>query len=140
MSGFVVLGRDFTSTWNRIAPYFDDRGDAHQKTYKTAEKAVYRFICELCNQGCFEVGLNNRIRALDEENECNGDMGGSPHIQEMNESIGRALKGIKAEYLKANNREALVAQKIQPVFDLAQRYMGKEIGKGWLLYAMVNPW
>lgn len=166
MSTFIVKNHNFSSTWAKMVPFLNSGkslqnlclGQPDWQTLKlleAAQKAVYVFICKLCNQGAFKVGLDTQIKALDSENECEGDIGGSPWSAEMNQKINEFLQQLQNNppspshcstcTCKAFNNTPTTEQKeivdaqIQSIYNLAQTYMKKEIGRSWLFCAKCLP-
>ncbi len=167
MSTFTVMNHDFSATWKKMVPFLNSgkpignhflwwRDETTQKLYETAQKAIYAFICKLCNQGAFKVGLHTKIRALDDEHEVNGDIAGSPHSQDMKNEIDGFLSQLQdASYGSAHHcpncscsafnntptqrQMQIVNAQVSSIHKLAQKYMTTGIGPGWLFCAKVWP-
>lgn len=138
MSAFVILSKDFGPTWKKIEPYVNYIGPVRvkewQKLLKVAQKAVYIFICSSLNKGFFEVGLNTQIKALDHEKDINGDAESSYYSRQMNKAIEEALNAIRRSSQQGIDRNFIAGQ-IQSIYVLADSFMKKEIGSGYLLCA-----
>ncbi len=169
MSAFMVMNKSFGPTWGKMIPFLNHRkskGNAWMpwmedkstlKLYETAHKAIYIFICKLCDTGFFKAGLNTKIRALDSENECDGDVGGSPSIHEMKQKIDRFLTELETTASKkesshcsgckcqafdnttTDQQRKKVDEGVKSLYDFAQRCMQKEIGQGRIFCAKYMP-
>lgn len=167
MSAFTIMNRDFGPTWKQMVPFLNSgksignhfmwyRDKTAQKSYEAAQKAIYAFICKLCNQGAFKVGLHTQIRALDDEHEVNGDVAGSPYSHEMKATIDQFLSQLQnASYGSAHHcpncscsafnniptdqQIKIVKAQVDSIHKLAQEHMTIKIGCGWLFCSKFLP-
>jgi hypothetical protein len=132
MSKFNILTKDFRSTWSKIEPYTTavkakNGYDAKYETLlETAQKALYAFVCTLCNGGTFKAGLNRHINALDSEVKI-GYGRSTQHKDEMFKKITVALDAIKNYQGDSESSKKFIEQQVSKLFDHGLALMAKPV-------------
>ena len=168
MSTFMVMNKPFGSAWAKMTPYLNycaTKGGSlypsqeERKLYKTAQKAVYQFICRLCDKGFFKVGLNTKINAIDGEEASESDTGNIYYKPKLDEEIKQFLKRIDAtasrdtkhrcascqctpfSSIPTDEQRRLIEARINSIYITAQSFMQVKIGGGMIVGAkLLGSW
>jgi hypothetical protein len=141
MKGLLIRGKNFDSTWDKISPYVNyaqrvsDYPGQEQKLFQTAQKALYSFICSLCNRGWLKVGLHTKMLAHDLENERGGEVESSQK-ERLDEAISQAL--IQFKDSKELNQQ-LIIDRTNAIYETAYSFMSQNVDPGFIFWAKCCP-
>ena len=154
MTSLMINNNNFDPTWGKIVSFLNcgKRGEdlssyycpKEFKLYGAAQKAVYVFICKLCDKGFFKVGLNTQINALDAEESAENDTGFDHYRPEIDQKIRQFLKKLETapkpishcascqchpfSAIPTEAQREIVEKEITALYQLAQTFMKQDIG------------
>ncbi|HSX10264.1 MAG TPA: hypothetical protein VLF94_00905 [Chlamydiales bacterium] len=142
---WTVLDKNFNKTWQQLTPFLNvDGGDDTVRRIKkeqSANRAVYRFICDLFGRNFFKNPLEAKINALDEDSMDEAFI--VVYKPRLNEAINKLLRELPSNIPKeahcpgcqckkpiysspTDEQRGVVEKNIQAIYKLAQTFMAEK--------------